>query len=149
MLNRIIWLFFLDKPNYFCYWISVEILQKCHFNISINLLFRWYLVHWLIFHCFVVLLLFITAILVFVLQESYHKIIGVVPLILIVVITAVWSQVREDRWYLSLWVLTPPPLKSDNHFFGNFWALLEKSVFFHLKIPKHLEDIRNKKNRKW
>jgi len=54
---------------------------------------RWYLVHWLIFHCFVVLLLFITAILVFVLQESYHKIIGVVPLILIVVITAVWSQV--------------------------------------------------------
>ena len=34
-----------------------------------------------------------------------------------------------------------PPLKSDNHFLATrpliFWALLEKSIFFPLKIPKH------------
>ena len=36
----------------------------------------------------------------------------------------------------------PPPLKSDNQFFGNltnFKALLKKSVFFPLKTSKHLE----------
>ena len=44
--------------------------------------------------------------------------------------------------FITLGSDPPPPLKRDNHFFGNytnFWALLEKSVFFPLKIPKHFE----------
>jgi len=71
---------------------------------------RWYLVHWLIFHCFVVLLLFITAILIFVLQESLFKLIGIVPLVLIIFIIFLWSQVFKlftDMEYM------PEPEKFD------------------------------------
>ena len=55
--------------------------------------FRWYLMHWLVFHLLALVLLFITSILVFVVQVSLWKLIGIIPVVVAIFTIYCWAKV--------------------------------------------------------
>jgi len=56
---------------------------------------RWFLVHWLLLHLLLVLLLFLTSILIFVVQLGLWKLMGLVPVLLALVTMFLWTKVYE------------------------------------------------------
>ena len=52
---------------------------------------RWFLVHWLLLHLFLVVLLFLTSILVFVVQLGLWKLLGLVRIKLVLMCTLNWN----------------------------------------------------------
>ena len=56
---------------------------------------RWFLMHWLVLHLVLVVLLFVTSILVFVVQLGLWKLLGLVPVLLALVTMHIWAKVYE------------------------------------------------------
>lgn len=56
---------------------------------------RWFLMHWLVFHVVALVLLFITSILVFVVQVALWKLMGIVPVLLALFTMYCWAKVYE------------------------------------------------------
>jgi len=56
---------------------------------------RWFLVHWLLLHLLLVLLLFLTSILIFVVQLGLWKLMGLVPVLMALVTMFLWTKVYE------------------------------------------------------
>ena len=54
---------------------------------------RWYLMHWLVFHLLALVVLFITSILVFVVQVSLWKMIGIIPVVVAIFTIYCWAKV--------------------------------------------------------
>lgn len=56
---------------------------------------RWFLIHWLVFHVLALVLLFVTSILVFVMQPALWKLMGIVPVVLAFLTMYCWAKVYE------------------------------------------------------
>jgi len=56
---------------------------------------RWFLIHWLVFHVLSLVLLFITSILIFVVQPVLWKLMGIVPVVLAFLTMYCWAKVYE------------------------------------------------------
>jgi len=56
---------------------------------------RWFLIHWLALHLIIVVLLFVTSILIFVVQMRLWKLMGLLPVLLALVIMYSWSKVYQ------------------------------------------------------
>jgi len=56
---------------------------------------RWFLMHWLVYHVLALILLFLTSILVFVVQPALWKLLGIVPVILAFFTIYCWAKVYE------------------------------------------------------
>ena len=54
---------------------------------------RWFLIHWLVYHILALILLFLTSILVFVVQPALWKLLGIVPVILALFTIYCWAKV--------------------------------------------------------
>ena len=54
---------------------------------------RWYLLHWLVLHLVVVILLFVTSTLVFVVQRGLWKLLGLLPLSIALLTMFCWAKV--------------------------------------------------------
>ena len=54
---------------------------------------RWFLMHWLIFHIIALVLLFITSILIFVVQAALWKLMGIVPVLTAFLTMYCWAKV--------------------------------------------------------
>jgi len=79
---------------------------------------RWFLMHWLIIHLMALVLLFITSILVFVVQVNLWKLVGIVPVVVAIFAMYCWAKVYE--LFCSLRPLPehdapPPPCKQHPH----------------------------------
>ena len=55
--------------------------------------FRWFLMHWLVIHLLALVILFITSILVFVVQVSLWKLIGIIPVVVAIFTIYCWAKV--------------------------------------------------------
>jgi len=76
-------------------WTGLGLLVNILLVLGIHKLKRWYLLHWLIYHVISAVALFVTSILVFVIQKNLYKLIGIVPLFVIGVILLIWMQVYK------------------------------------------------------
>jgi len=56
---------------------------------------RWFLIHWLILHVFFIIILFITSILLFVIQPNLWKLLGIIPVCVALLIMYSWTKVWE------------------------------------------------------
>jgi len=56
---------------------------------------RWFLMHWLVFHIIALVLLFITSILIFVVQTALWKLMGIVPVLTAFLTMYCWAKVYE------------------------------------------------------
>lgn len=56
---------------------------------------RWFLMHWLVLHVTFIIILFISSILLFVIQPSLWKLLGIVPVIVALLIMYCWTKVWE------------------------------------------------------
>ena len=55
---------------------------------------RWFLIHWLVFHVLALILLFITSILIFVVQPVLWKLMGIIPVVLAFLTMYCWAKVE-------------------------------------------------------
>jgi len=56
---------------------------------------RWFFIHWLLFHLLVLIILFITSIILFVVQISLWKLVGIIPVMVAIFSMYCWTKVYE------------------------------------------------------
>ena len=70
---------------------------------------RWFLVHWIVYHSIVIVLLFITTILIFIIQEDLFKLIGLASLALALVVILLTTKVYNLFVEMTRDERCPPP----------------------------------------
>ena len=54
---------------------------------------RWFFIHWLLFHLLVMIILFITSIILCVVQISLWKLVGIIPVMVAIFSMYCWAKV--------------------------------------------------------
>lgn len=70
--------------------------------IGVNNWRRWYLLHWMIYHLVLLVMLFIVSVILFSVEASLRKLLGVVPVLASFFFIYCWIKVYELFCYLSL-----------------------------------------------